>query len=314
MQTLPFAQPFLSQQFQGTPKRVSSDLESLSAVEEKLLIALYRFHFLTIDQFVSYLGLSPNSAKWIQGKLRSLFARGFVDTQYLPRLTPSGRLPFIYMLGTKGITHFKELGFTVSYHSPKERVRSYLFLTHTLQLNHFLIAASNLSRVVSQVTLIDFKHERVLRHLPFRVDLPDGKKALVIPDGWLDFELHAPYGLAGENRFSCFVELDRDTEDITQVKSKIRAYLAFANGAYKAFGSDCFTVLFLIASGQDRRVQQLRKWTLEALTSQEAIEYSVFFKFALLPASPFNPAALFLSPQFSTLEDDRLVNLIEKIL
>ena len=45
----------------------------LTAVEEKLLLALYRFHYLTIDQIVSYLGLSINSTNWIRKKLHSLF-------------------------------------------------------------------------------------------------------------------------------------------------------------------------------------------------------------------------------------------------
>src|SRR2546430_3448460 len=88
----------------------------LTAVEEKLLLALYRFHYLTIDQIVSYLGISSNSTNWIRKKLRSLLDREFVDTQFLPRNTPYGRLPLIYMLGTEGINHFKEIGFSVSYH------------------------------------------------------------------------------------------------------------------------------------------------------------------------------------------------------
>src|SRR6266705_609133 len=71
--------------------------EMLTAVEEKLLLALYRFHYLTIDQIVTYLGISVNSTNWIRSKLRSLVDRVFVDTQYLPRITPYGRLPLIYM-------------------------------------------------------------------------------------------------------------------------------------------------------------------------------------------------------------------------
>ncbi len=81
--------------------------DMLSAVEEKLLFALYRFHFLTIDQIVTYLGVSVNSANWIREKLRSLMKRGFVDTQYLPRLTPYGRLPLVYMFGTEAVSHFR---------------------------------------------------------------------------------------------------------------------------------------------------------------------------------------------------------------
>jgi hypothetical protein len=323
------AQPFLSSFFPDTyqpenifPRRNSSTGHSsvkeqtffLTAVEEKLLLALYRFHYLTIDQIVSYLGLSSNSTNWIRKKLRSLLDREFVDTQFLPRMTPYGRLPLIYMLGTEGINHFKELGYSVSYHSPKERIRSFLFLTHTLELNNLLIAACALSRVVPEITLTGFKHERVLKHMPCKVDVGNGKKSSVVPDGWLDWQLEKPFGAPGSDRFSVFVELDRDTEDISQYKPKIRAYLAFADGAYTAFGSESFNVVFLVAEGADRRLQQLRKWTLEELTAQKAVQYCVFFKFALLPRSPIDPVSLFLAPHWFSLEDDRQASLIEKIL
>src|SRR5437764_11826979 len=111
MQTLSFAQPTLAPQSFVRKQIKYQQPAMLSAVEEKLLFALYRFHFLTIDQLVTYLGISVNSANWIREKLRSLMNRQYVDTQYLPRLTPYGRLPLIYMLGTDGINHFRELGF-----------------------------------------------------------------------------------------------------------------------------------------------------------------------------------------------------------
>jgi len=285
----------------------------LSAVEEKLLLAIYRFHYLSIDQIVRYLGISHNSTNWIRAKLRSLIDRRFVDTQYLPRVTPYGRLPLIYMLGTEGVNHFKEIGFSVSYHSPKERIRSYLFLTHTLELNHLLIATFSLSAVVPAITLIEWKHERVLKHTPCTVEVGNGKKSSLVPDAWLDWHLDSPYGVRGADRLSCFVELDRDTEDITQFKPKIRSYLAFANGGYRVFGSDCLTVLILVAEGGDRRLHQLRKWTMEQLTEQKAVEYSVFFQFAMLPSTPIDPKSLFLSPVWFTLEDDISLPLIEKI-
>src|SRR5437762_1480362 len=119
-QTLPF--PFLSPR-PVAPRQRHTSSDMLTAVEEKLLLALYRFHYLTIDQVVSYLGISANSTNWIRKKLRSLGDLAYVDTQYLPRITPYGRLPLVYMLGTEGINHFKALDFPVSYHSPKERIR-----------------------------------------------------------------------------------------------------------------------------------------------------------------------------------------------
>src|SRR6266849_1405183 len=312
VQTLPFQSLSPQQVVLARPSHTVPDM--LSAVEEKLLMAVYRFHYLTLEQIVCYLGISPNSANWIRKKLKSLVDRAFLDTQFLPRLTPYGRLPLIYMLGTEGVNHFKELGYPVSYHSPKERIRGYLFLTHTLDLNDLLIAAASLSRSNPAITLTEWKHERVLKHMPCKVDIGNGKTSAVVPDAWLDWQLETPFGAPGEDRFSTFVEVDRDTEDITQFKPKVRSYLAFANGAYKVFGSDVFNVVFVVADGGQRRLQQLRKWTMEQLTEQETVDFSIFFKFALLPAAPIDAVSLFLSPVWYTLEDDRPVSLIEKIL
>ena len=312
VQTLPFRSLSPHQRVVARPAQHVPAM--LSAVEEKLLLAVYHFHYLTLEQVVCYLGISPNSANWIRKKLKSLVDRAYLDTQFLPRLTPYGRLPLIYMLGTEGVNHFKELGFQVSYHSPKERIRSYLFLTHTLDLNDLVIAAVSLSRINPAITLTEWKHERVLKHMPCKVDIGNGKTSAVVPDAWLDWQLEAPFGAPGEDRFSVFVELDQDTEDITQFKPKIRSYLSFANGAYKVFGSDVFNVVFVVADGGQRRLQQLRKWTMEQVTTQEALDYALFFTFALLPAAPIDAVSLFLSPVCYTLEDDRLVSLIDKIL
>lgn len=286
----------------------------LTALAEKLLFALSRFHYLTIDQVVRFFGLRPSSTSWIRGKLRFLVLQGFVETQFLPRTTPAGRLPIIYALGTKGIKHWKQLGFSIPYHSPKERTRSFLFLTHTLQLNDFLIAACLLTQIAPQIVLQDWQHDLTLKHQPVRVDLGKNKTAVLVPDAWLDWQLLSPFGAPGADRFSVFLELDRNTEDIRQFKLKIRSYVAFAQGPYKTFGSECFTVLLCIAAGGNHRLHQLRKWTIETLTEDNVLDYAVFFQFALLPPCPIDPSSLFLSPVWYTLENDVPVTLFTRLL
>lgn len=286
----------------------------LTALAEKLLLTLSRFHYLTIDQIVRFFGLRPSSTSWIRGKLRELVLQGFIETQFLPRTTPAGRLPLIYALGTKGIQHGKQLGIFIPYHSPKERIRSYLFLTHTLQLNNFLIAACLLTKAVPEIVLQDWQHDLTLKHQPVRVDLGKGKRDILVPDGWLDWQLLPPFGTPEEDRFSAFLELDRNTEDIRQFKLKIRSYVAFANGPYKTFGSECFTVLLCIAAGGHHRLHQLRKWTVEMLTENNALDYAIFFQFALLPPSPIDPASLFLFPVWYTLGNDVPVPLFAQLL
>src|SRR5579864_5157213 len=169
----------------------------LSAVDSKILLALYRLHYLTVDQIREYLGIRKTSQTWLREKVRRLSLIGFLHTQFLPRKTPVGRLPIVYSLAAKGIRCLESQGLEVlTRWTPKEDEKSFIYLDHVLRLNDVIIAASSLERQVPGVSLAEFRHDRVLKHYPVKVTYTEKEKtktSFVVPDGWLDFHLHPPF-------------------------------------------------------------------------------------------------------------------------
>src|SRR5579859_4679635 len=175
---------------------MSESPDILSAVDEKLLLAVHKFHYLTLSQLIRFLGYSDRSkgsSNWLGGFLKTLVAGNYLVAQNLPRVASYGRNPLIYSLSTNGVNHIQALGYQVlTKLTPAEQERSFFFLEHTLRLNDVLIAACLLEKQVQGIILADLRHERVLKHHPTRVQV-DGKTVAVIPDGWLDFRLSPPF-------------------------------------------------------------------------------------------------------------------------
>jgi hypothetical protein len=276
----------------------------LSAVDEKLLLAVHRFHYLTLTQLVRYLGYSERSkgsSNWLGGFLKVLVSGNYLVAQNLPRVSSYGRNPLIYSLSTKGVHHIEALGFTVQTKlTPAEQERSYLFLEHTLRLNDVLIAACLLEQQVQGITLAELRHERVLKHHPTKVQV-EGKTVAVIPDAWLDFRLAPPFSRSSEQVAIC-LELDRATEDVWKVRAKIRNYVAFASGAYQsAFGTSALSIAFVATTGGDRRVQQMKTWAREELSKLNAHAYADLFLFTALEEGMVDGLTLFTAPVFQSL-------------
>lgn len=285
----------------------------LSAVDEKLLLSVYKFHYLTLSQLIRYLGYSERSkgsSNWLGSVLKSLVADNYLAAQNLPRVSSYGRNPLVYSLSTQGVKHIESLGLTVlTKLTPAEQERSFLFLEHTLRLNDVLIAACLLEKQIEGITLAELRHERVLKHQPTKVTV-DGKTVSVIPDGWLDFNLTPPFSRASEQVAIC-LELDRATEDNLSFRSKIRKYVSFSSGAYQeAFGTGSLTIAF-VTTGTSRRVQQMKAWTREELTKLNALGFADLFLFTALDSGVVNGVELFTAPVFQTLSGSP-VALLEK--
>ncbi len=157
---------------------------TLSAVDEKLLLAVHRFHYLTLGQLVRFLGYSERSkgsSNWLGGFLKTLVAGNYLVAQNLPRVSSYGRNPLIYSLSTKGFNHIQALGLAIQTKlTPAEQERSFLFLEHTLRLNDVLIAACLVEKQTEGITLAELRHERVLKHHPTKIQV-DGRAVAVIP-------------------------------------------------------------------------------------------------------------------------------------
>lgn len=300
----------------GSIQRIPSSPAVLSALEEKILVGVYKLPYLRIDQLTRYLNLSPNSLEWIRKKVNGLIARDYLDTQPLPRLTSYGVLPHLYILGTQGINFFHDKEFPVSYHSPKERLRSYGHLVHAGRVSEVLLAAHTLSRFVPAIELTSFHHDVRIKHTPCKV-LVDNKPVRLHPDAVLDWYVSYPYGSVGADRFTAFLELDNDEEDINQLTPKVAKYVSFLERAFvhNPFGFDTVNaIVFLAASGGARRVKQLRTWITKELERLGKQVFAPLFKIASVAMlntclSPY----VFVSPVFYCLGADSPTALIEKL-
>ena len=290
--------------------------DALTQVDERVLIALSKLHYLTLEQFIRYFRYSNSSSNWLQREvLKPLVEKKYLYTQHLPRRESYGRNPYIYALANRGVTHLRGLEFDVI--DAAEGLASFLYLEHSLRVTDVLIAASLLSDLVPEITLNAFKHDRTLHQYPTKITIGN-KQVSVIPDAWIDFGVSPPYGNEGERVCVC-IEVDRGTVDVNPFKQKIYNLCLFADGPYQTnFGTNSLTVAFIVSLPSDseahqRRVKQIQEWTTQALTISKKQQFADLFLFASLPPGVPDPLCLFTQPTYTTLTNSP-VALIEKVL
>ena len=288
---------------------------------ERILEALYRYHFLTVEQ-VTRLFYSRGSLTTVRSILSELAKAQYALYLYLPRSTPTGSLPKIYTLARRGINYLKAQGYDVPtrFHPSEQEEKSYLFLRHTLAVNDVLIAATTLEKRYPAITLFDFVHERVLkRQEPITVSCDvltlEGKQVLgkdgkgvtetirVIPDALLDFRIDQP-DTSKTYRFCILLELDRATIEERNFRKKVRGLLTFikSGDSNKRFGTKLPTIAFVNAVGGEKRREQMKLWTEKELKKyKEAHFWTELFMFTdVAPDEDIDNETLFLSPVWYT--------------
>jgi hypothetical protein len=272
----------------------------LDRVDDKLLQALGRFHYLTAKQ-VTTLFYKAGSFTTVQARLKSLTDHKYLLALALP--TIRAKSPYVYTLATAGREYLAELGFDMplaSYRPSKEHEKGYQFFSHTLAINDFLIASELLCRQVSAVRIEEMLHDLYLKHDPPYLTLssPKDKKIALVPDAWLDFRVKRE-GKDNESRVCIWLELDQGTVSVKPLKKKIREMIAlYEQGGYKdRFGTKNALFAFATTDGQ-RRVEFLRKWIRDELDQTSGIKnkpwlYQMFCVCAL--PSEIDPTELFLS-------------------
>ncbi len=276
-----------------------------SVFEQELLILLYQFHYLKIQQIVKLLQ-KETVINYVRSKMRKLINMGFVETQFLPRTTQAGRTPMIYSLSAKGTRFLAEEKNLQP--QTANGVKKHGFLTHTLQVNDTIIAAILLTKQEPRLTLFDWHHERVLKQHPILVGKNQQKK-YVVPDGFLHFILSPPFGKYHEPLGIVF-EIDRNTEDRYMIQEKISNYVAFAYGPYQqAFHLESLTIAFVVTEGGQKRLQQLLTWTEHALKNNQ--QDGELFLFAARDPGNIDPVALFCSKIWQQPCNNQLLALIE---
>lgn len=259
-----------------------------SVADEAVLRLLATYHYLTVQQICRAL-YSPGSLTRVQMIVKRITQAGYAQRLFLPRRTQAGSAPSIYTLSRTGRLFLKRLGVpvTVRVRPSEERSHSYLYLDHTLAVNDVLIAAAQLAKEESRVTLAAQRHERDLKHTPVVVRTATGERLGVIPDAWLDLRV-------GGEQYCVVLELDRGTEEKKVWKRKVRGLAAYACGPYQAaFATDSITIAVLTVAGHER-LHNLVRWTEEELTATNNQDLGVGFLFAALVPAVVPPRRLFL--------------------
>lgn len=277
----------------------------IGPADDDILRAVYRYHFLTIDQLTRLL-YSKGARTTASTRLKRL-----ADAEYLTRSvipTRQGNGPAVYSLARKGMQFLADLGFAIPKRAraSEERAYSYLFFAHTLAVGDLLIAAELLAAAHPDAIVIEqFRHERDLKRQPVYIEDGAEGKLAVIPDGYLSLVL------AGQYRMCFAFELDRGTEDQQAWRRKVRALLRYVQGPYQAaFGTDNLTVCVVATPGK-ARMQQLVAWTAAELDALGKRQEADLFRFAA-PVPDLTPEQLFLGAGWYVPDDPGPVALIDR--
>ncbi len=283
----------------------------MTPAKRAILLALRRYYYLTACQTTRLL-YAAGSLTRVQALLKELADDGFCQRLFLPRPSAHGRVPAVYTLGRLGRRHLEALGIDVParLRPSAEREHAYLFLAHTLAVNDCLIAVALLSRRVPQIAIGRMLHERTLRRMPIAVTDPDGGRASVIPDGWLDLRVALP---DGTDRYCIALEIDRGTTEQWAFRRKVARWIAAADGPYQAaFGTDLLTVAIVATPGEGR-ADELRGWIAAELASLHREDVADLFLVTAADAATVDPAHFYCSRVWRQCDRGAPVPLIEEI-
>jgi Replication-relaxation len=285
---------------------------------DRILEAVLKYHFMTAER-VTRLLHKQGTLTTVRSTLGKLAAAEYLIHFYEPRSTPSGAVPKIFVLGSRGFHRLKEQGFKLPlrYQEPDIATlqKNYLFLSHNLAVTDFLLAAKLLEKKYPTIELYDFQHERAIKQegamiVTVEKRTAQGTQALdkegkpafetvrLYPDGFLDFRIVQP-DRAKPYRFCLFLEVDRTTESDEDIRKKIRGYLAAVKSeeCLKRFGTRTPTVGFAVARGGVKRRDELRKLAEdECKKLKEKHYFTQMFAFTALPDGEIDSETLFLSP------------------
>jgi hypothetical protein len=277
-------------------KQAANTLVGCSGTDEELLLLMSQYHYMTVSQVARVLQ-KESSINNIRTKLNKLKDMELLETVSLSH-KGTGKPPTIFTLSNKGM---KKLNEEQGLHLViPTGTRKHGYVEHTLDVNTTLITAALLPAADPSFTLIDVLHERMLKASPWKV-----QDSLVIPDGYVSFILSgAPYGKSHEQVNIAF-EIDRNSEEKEKIQGKLQAYCSYA-----ATTSQSLTVAFMVVSGADRRVRQLRDWSESYLENTK--EYAELFLFGAPPMDS-EPTDFFTGEHFVSPFDSLPHALIEQI-
>ena len=248
-----------------------------------MLEAVLRFHCVTATQVTKLVYNTLGALTKVQTRLKRLTEADYLLRDPILERKVSGHVtPYYYTLGRAGMRHLARLGHEVPSQARPNRVTGwkYAHVAHLLAVNEALIAAERLTRAYPVIKLPRLLHDLDLKRSPIRVELADGTRPTVVPDGFLDFEVHVEEGY----RLPACLEVDLGSENQATFRKKVRALLAFSRGPFqKAFDRQAVTILVIATGGVAHR-DRLVRWTEAELQSLAVADEELdLFRFATFP-------------------------------
>lgn len=240
-----------------SPARTPHSTPIPTPADVPILRALARYHYFTAEQ-IRPLHYGRGVITYVRARLKSLIDAKLVIRLEQPHYARTGSSPNVFRLATRGYRFLEEMGVPTN-HLPDEKPHSYLYYTHTLALNDALIAAELLTRTHPQLSIQRLVHERELKRLPLKVQLPSGKAVLVIPDAYL--QLHEAEAVGPGYWHDLVWELDMGTTEQRDVRQKTAALIAYAIDPYReVMGAAGITIVILTPQGEKRANDSLGAW------------------------------------------------------
>lgn len=234
---------------------------------EQLQAIFSLYGYLTVAQVAKLLQKSLNTAR---NKLKKLVDAGILETQSVPRTTPSGKTPLVYSLAKKGI-------------------RKHDFLEHALAISEILLNAALLPTIAPDIKILNIQSDQHYKASP--ITLPDGNT--LVPDGCVRL-------CSSAHEYVLLIEVDRNHEGKEKIVAKLNNYKALA------MQSECMVVAFCVVSGGDLRVKTLRNWASDVIQG----ELRELFVYAPLDCASLTPDNLCLAPTWLPVGENMLQPLI----
>ena len=131
-----------------------------------------------------------------------------------------------------------------------------------------------------------------LKRSPWRVQLPGGRQARLIPDSWIGLRTLPP---ANAERAGFAIELDTGaTTDAGYFRRKIEGYLLLDQASYEAACGMPYLQVLVIAVPGERRRRQLMRWCESVLTRYARQDDFDLFMFGALDPQHVRAEQFFL--------------------
>jgi len=301
----------------------------VSKRHEEMLQAIHQMRYVTAWDMTRlfYTPTSHNHVREILGLLSG--KKDYEERHYLYRFplpnTRIGNTEKIYTLGSRGRSYLLSQGMSVDWYFRPYKVAgmTYQNCLHALTLTRFLVAAQVFCKKSKEWELTNLRTEYELKKeiaeehakqqavtIAVKPDKGTGEEDVtVIPDAWLQF--HNLKGKKG-SWHPVMLEIDRGTEQQKFFKRQVRARALFlvCGGYKKLFGTNKGVIAYA-TTGNQTRVQTMRKWTKEVLAELNLKKLSSRFLFCSLTLSwEQDEASLFLAPLWSRAVDKHSVPLL----